>query len=51
MFSHLLQMDVFVSFVVLCSAMYVILSKAYGDAEQKWAFGVVGTIIGYWLGT
>ena len=34
---------------VLAAALFVILSGRYGDAEAKWAFGVVGTILGYWL--
>ena len=41
-------MMVFVSAVVLCSALFVILSGRYDDASQKWAFGSVGTIIGFW---
>ncbi|MBV8048423.1 MAG: hypothetical protein JO171_14815 [Paludibacterium sp.] len=43
-------MPVIISIVVLLSALYVILLSAkYNDAEQKWAFGVVGTILGYWF--
>jgi len=41
-------MMVFVSVAVLCSALFVILSGRYDDASQKWAFGSVGTIIGFW---
>ncbi len=40
---------IFVSLLVVGAALYVILSKGYGDAEQKWAFGAVGTGLGYWL--
>lgn len=35
--------------IVLLSALYVILSRGYGDAEQKWAYGVIGTVVGHWL--
>jgi VWFA-related protein len=42
-------MQVIVSLVVLGAALYVILSKKYPDDVQKWAFGVVGMIVGYWL--
>ncbi len=42
-------MMVVVSLLVLGSALYVILSQAYEDATQKWAFGAVGSIIGFWL--
>ena len=38
-----------VTFIVLASALYIILSKQYPDDTQKWAFGVIGLIIGYWL--
>ena len=27
----------------------VILSKQYDAADTNWAYGIVGTIIGYWL--
>jgi hypothetical protein len=41
---------VLVTILVLVSALVVILMKGtYSDAEQKWAFGAVGTILGYWL--
>lgn len=42
-------MPVLVSFAVLGSALYVILSKKYDEASAKWAFGTVGLIVGYWL--
>lgn len=43
-------MPIVVSLLVLLSALYVILAKDhYADAHQKWAFGIIGTILGYWL--
>jgi len=43
-------MPIAISLLVLLSALYVILSKnAYADPQQKWAFGIVGTILGYWF--
>jgi hypothetical protein len=42
-------MMAFVSLAVLCSALFVILSGRYDDASQKWAFGSVGTILGFWF--
>jgi hypothetical protein len=42
-------MMVFVSVAVLCSALFVILSGRYDNASQKWAFGSVGTILGFWF--
>lgn len=38
------------SLLVLLSALYVILSKSYNSDSQKWAFGAVGTVLGYWFG-
>jgi len=38
-----------ISLIVLAAALYVILSNAYPDAHLKWAFGIVGVIIGYWI--
>lgn len=35
--------------VVLLIAGIVILSNYYPDSHLKWAFGVVGVILGYWL--
>ena len=43
-------MTIVLSLLVVLSALYVILSKdMYPDAQQKWAFGVVGTVLGYWF--
>ena len=42
-------MPVFVSLIVLGSALLIILGANYPEAQQKWAFGAVGTILGYWL--
>ena len=39
-----------VTLPVLCSALYVIVSPKYGDADKKWAYGAVGTLLGFWLG-
>ncbi|MCR4299294.1 MAG: hypothetical protein NUV75_11210 [Gallionella sp.] len=44
-----IAMMVLVSFVVLFGSLYTILSGAYPDATQKWAYGSVGTILGFWL--
>jgi hypothetical protein len=39
-----------ISVLILLAALFVILHRGYGDAEQKWAFSVVGTVAGAWLG-
>jgi uncharacterized membrane protein YfcA len=38
-----------VSVFVLVIAGVIILSKAYPDSYSKWAFGIVGIILGYWF--
>jgi hypothetical protein len=42
-------MAIIVSLVVLFSALYVVLSGRYAGDSEKWAFGAVGTIVGFWL--
>lgn len=43
-------MPVVVTLLVLLAALYIILSNSdYGEAQQKWAFGAVGTVLGYWF--
>jgi hypothetical protein len=44
-----LVVAILLSFVVLTAALYVILLEKHSNESQKWAFGAVGTIIGYWL--
>lgn len=42
-------MQIIISLVVLVASLYIILSKKYDNDVQKWAFGAIGTVIGYWL--
>jgi xanthine/uracil permease len=42
-------MMVAVSLLVLGSSLFIILSGQYDNESQKWAFGVVGMIVGFWL--
>jgi hypothetical protein len=37
-----------ISAVVLATALFIILSKLYPDDYNKWAFGIVGLVFGYW---
>lgn len=39
----------FLTFIMLIAALWVILSNKYKDDTQKWAFGVVGTVLGFWF--
>jgi hypothetical protein len=45
----ILIVRIVISSAALVAALYVILSNGYPDAHVKWAFGIVGLIIGYWL--
>ena len=38
-----------VSGAVLATALYVVLSADYGPDTDKWAFGAIGVILGFWL--
>jgi hypothetical protein len=42
-------MAIVVSLVVLGASLFVILSKKYPPESDRWAYGVVGTIVGFWL--
>jgi len=42
-------MIVAVSVCVLAASLYIILSRAYDDSAQKWAYGAVGMIVGHWF--
>ncbi len=43
-------MQVAVSIAMGVSALYVILSLEYPAGDKKWAYGMAGTIVGFWLG-
>lgn len=43
-------MQMVVSLILLVAALYVVLSRKYPTDSQKWAFGTLGTIVGFWLG-
>ena len=38
-----------ISLLVLFAALFVILSQRYPDDYAKWAFGIIGIVVGYWL--
>jgi hypothetical protein len=42
-------MAVLVSLAVLGCSLFIILKGSYEGESSKWAFGAIGTIIGYWL--
>ena len=38
-----------VTAVVFVISAWIVLSGGYPDAHLKWAFGMIGVIVGYWL--
>jgi len=45
-----LAMQIFISLVVLFAALYVVVIKSNATPAQKhWAFGALGTLVGFWL--
>ena len=44
-----LIMQLIMSLVFGGASLYVVLSKKYDEATQKWAFGTIGLILGFWL--
>lgn len=44
-----LVVSICLSVLLTFSALYIILSQKYLDADTKWAYGIVGSMIGYWM--
>jgi hypothetical protein len=42
-------MQMVISIVLLAAALFIILSKMYAVEDQRWAYGTVGIVIGFWL--
>ena len=50
-FGHIaILMRVAVSFILLFASLWIVLSQEYGQTEKQFAFGLIGGIIGFWLG-
>jgi Na+/melibiose symporter-like transporter len=41
--------QVAISLAVLTVALYIILSQQYDAKDKHWAYGAVGTVMGFWL--
>ena len=44
-----LYVKIAVSAIVLAASLYIILSQIFPDDYNKWAFGMTGLVVGYWL--
>jgi hypothetical protein len=42
-------MQVIVSLIVLGCGLYVILDPTFAADDKKWGYGMVGTVVGFWL--
>jgi hypothetical protein len=42
-------MQVLLSLVLMGAAILIVLSHAYDAQEKHWAYGTLGTILGFWL--
>lgn len=42
-----LIMSVIITIAILGAALFIILSGQYSDSDAKWAYGSLGTVIGY----
>ena len=47
--SYALGAQLVISAVLLIAALFVILTKKYPAQDKHWAYGALGTIIGFWL--
>ena len=43
------SMQIVVTLAVLVAGLYVILDPSYAADDKKWGYGIVGTVVGYWL--
>ena len=44
-----LKMQIVISLVVLATALYVVVARPEATDDHKWAYSIVGTVVGYWL--
>jgi hypothetical protein len=49
--SYALGAQLVISAVLLVAALFVILTKRYPAQDKHWAYGALGTIVGFWLKT
>ena len=43
------RMQVALSLLVVLVALYLVLFRAADTEAQKWAFGIIGIVLGFWL--
>jgi hypothetical protein len=48
-FNYPLAAQLVISAVLLLAALFVVLTKRYPPQDKHWAYGALGTIVGFWL--
>lgn len=41
--------QIIISVVLLIASLFVVLSPKYGPKDKHWAYGTIGTLVGFWL--
>jgi hypothetical protein len=44
-----LRMQVALTLALGGAAMWIIVAKEHGPDDKKWAYGTLGTLLGYWV--
>ena len=47
--SFALAMQILISLALLGAALWVNLSGKYQTDDRHWAYGILGTVVGFWL--
>lgn len=47
--SYPLVAQLVISAILLAAALFVILTKKYPPQDKHWAYGALGTVVGFWL--
>lgn len=47
--SYPLVAQLAISAILLVAALFVILTKKYPPQDKHWAYGALGTVVGFWL--
>jgi uncharacterized membrane protein len=41
--------EIIISVVLLVASLFIVLSSKYGPTDKHWAYGTIGTLVGFWL--
>ena len=43
------RVPVVLSLAVVATALYIVIARPEAADDHKWAYGIMGTVVGYWL--